>query len=63
MFSKFLEGFASIVPFFYRSNPSIRYYPEDIYVNDWRIVGNLLRKAAREAGKRNSRYDSRSSKR
>jgi hypothetical protein len=49
MFKRFLEGFISIVPFFYRNNPKASYYPEDIYVNDWRIIGNLLKNVARKA--------------
>lgn len=42
MFYKFLKGFISIFPFYYKYNSDIKYYPEEIYVNDWKIVGNIL---------------------
>jgi hypothetical protein len=57
MFKKFLEGFVSIVPFFYRNNLGIRCYPEDIYVNDWKIIGNLLRNIARKTENNSYRND------
>lgn len=47
MFKQFLNGFISLFPFFYRNNSKIKYYPEYIYVNDWKIIGNLLGTKAR----------------
>ena len=47
MLKKFLSGFASIFPFFYRNNNDIKHYPDDIFVNDWKVIGNILGNIAR----------------
>lgn len=43
MFKKFLDGCCSVLPFFYVYNYDIKHYPDYTYVNDWKIIGNLLR--------------------
>ena len=42
MFKKFLNGVISVIPFFYKRNVEIKFFPEDIYVNDWKIIGNIM---------------------
>lgn len=42
MLDKFLNGFISLIPFFYKNNTEIKYYPDDIYVNDWKKIGNIM---------------------
>lgn len=42
MFKRFLNGFITIFPFYYKNNNNIKHYPDDIFVNDWKIIGNLI---------------------
>ena len=42
MFKRFLNGFITVIPFFYKENNDVKYYPDDIFVNDWKIIGNLI---------------------
>ena len=42
MFKRFLNGFITVFPFFYKENNDIKHYPDDIFVNDWKIIGNLI---------------------
>ena len=42
MFKKFLNGIVSVMPFYYKKNIEIKFFPEDIYVNDWKIIGNII---------------------
>lgn len=44
MFRRFLSGFISCFPFVSLSEDNIKYFPEDIYRNDWRTIGNDIRK-------------------
>ena len=30
------------MPFYYKKNTEIKFFPEDIYVNDWKIIGNII---------------------
>ena len=52
MLKRFFEGFITIFPFIYTDEKLIRYFPEDIYKNDWKNIGNdlktILRKNERE---------------
>lgn len=43
MFKRFLQGFCSVLPFFYVYNYEIKHYPDYTFVNDWKIVGNLIK--------------------
>ena len=47
MFKRFLNGIVSVFPFFYRNNYDMKHYPNDIYVNDWKNIGNILGNIAR----------------
>ncbi len=53
MIKKILNGFVSVLPFFYTNNYDIKHYPDDIYVNDWKnigtILGNITRNKVKEA--------------
>lgn len=42
MFSRFLKGISTLFPFFYIENQEMKYFPEDIYVNDWKMIGNNI---------------------
>ncbi|MDR2760365.1 MAG: hypothetical protein LBB09_00775 [Rickettsiales bacterium] len=42
MLEKFLSGFVTCIPFFYRNNNEAKYYPDDIFVNDWKIIGKII---------------------
>jgi hypothetical protein len=42
MFEKFLNGFITFLPFYYRSNNEVKFYPDDIYVNDWKMIGRVI---------------------
>lgn len=42
MFKKFLNGFITVIPFFYKENNDMKHYPDDVFVNDWKIIGNLI---------------------
>jgi hypothetical protein len=42
MFEKFINGFVTFVPFYYRNNGDVKFYPDDIYVNDWKVVGSII---------------------
>lgn len=52
MFKKFLNGFVTVFPFFYKNNYEIKHYPDDIYINDWKnigtLLGNIVRKKIKE---------------
>lgn len=43
MFRRFLSGFISCFPFVSMSDKDIRYFPEEIYRNDWKTIGNDIR--------------------
>lgn len=43
MFKVFLEGFCSVLPFFYVYNYEIKHYPDYTFVSDWKILGNLIK--------------------
>lgn len=45
MFRRFLSGFTTVFPFSCLDDRAMKYYPEDIYRNDWRNIGSDLRKA------------------
>lgn len=44
MFRRFLSGFASCFPFISFSSRDIKFFPEEIYRNDWKVVGSSIRK-------------------
>ncbi len=39
MFRRFLSGFMTCFPFVCLSDKDIKYFPEEIYRNDWKTVG------------------------
>lgn len=43
MFRRFLSGFMSCFPFVSMSDKDIRYFPEEIYRNDWKTIGIDIR--------------------
>lgn len=43
MFRRFLSGFMSCFPFVCMSDKDIRYFPEEIYRNDWKTIGTDIR--------------------
>ncbi len=43
MFRRFLSGLISCFPFVSMSDKDIRYFPEEIYRNDWKTIGNDIR--------------------
>ena len=47
MLRKFLSGCIGVFPFFYRNNYDMKHYPDDIYVNDWKNIGNIIGNIAR----------------
>jgi hypothetical protein len=42
MFDRFLNGFITFIPFFYKNNTEILHYPDDVYVNDWKVIGRMI---------------------
>jgi hypothetical protein len=49
MFEKFLNGFITFIPFYYRNNNDIKCYPDDIFVNDWKIIGRIITQSVRKS--------------
>lgn len=43
MFARFLSGMFSCFPFSCISHKDIKYFPRDIYKNDWKAVGDDLK--------------------
>ena len=43
MFRRFLSGFITCFPFICLSDKDIKYFPEDIYRNDWKTVGTDMK--------------------
>jgi len=60
MFKRFLSGFITFLPFVCLSDKPIRYFPEELYRNDWKSLGYNLRKIlktklnAKKAGEENN---------
>jgi hypothetical protein len=52
MLKRFLSGFISIMPFITRNKKSVNYFPDEIYKNDWKIIGNDLLKILRNLEKK-----------
>lgn len=44
MLKRFFSGFVTFLPFVCLSDKPIRYFPEEIYRNDWKTIGYSLRK-------------------
>ena len=44
MFRRFLSGFITCFPFVCLSSKNIKYFPEEIYKNDWKIIGSDIRR-------------------
>jgi hypothetical protein len=55
MFKRFLAGFISVLPFVYLTNENIKNYPKDVFVNDWRVIGGLIRKIISKKEKNDSK--------
>lgn len=43
-FRRFLSGIMTCFPFICLSDKDIRYFPEEIYRNDWKTIGTDIRK-------------------
>ena len=43
MFRRFLSGLISCTTFVSMLDKDIRYFPEEIYRNDWKTIGNDIR--------------------
>lgn len=43
MFKRFLEGFITVFPFICIDEKLISYFPDEIYRNDWKNVGNIFK--------------------
>jgi len=57
MLKRFFSGFITFFPFICLSDKPIRYFPEEIYKNDWRNIGNALRKILRTKTQEDSNND------
>ena len=44
MFKRFLSGFISCFPIVSLSDKYIKYFPEEIYKNDWKNISLSIRK-------------------
>ena len=42
MLKRFLSGFISIMPFIVKNKKNVNYFPDEIYKNDWKNIGNDL---------------------
>ena len=49
MFKSFLDGFITCIPFISIN----KYYPQSLYRNDWRTIGNDLKKILRKCKENN----------
>jgi len=52
MFKRFLSGFMTCFPFICLSDKDIKYFPEEIYKNDWKSIGNDIRKIVNNNNKK-----------
>jgi hypothetical protein len=44
MFKRFLSGFITFLPFVCLSDKPIRYFPKELFRNDWKSLGYNMRK-------------------
>jgi hypothetical protein len=43
MFRRFLSGFITCFPFICFSDENIKFFPTDVYKNDWKVIGDDIR--------------------
>ena len=53
MFRRFLSGFISCFPFVSFSDKYIKYFPREVYVNDWKVISSDIRKIIKNSSIKN----------
>ena len=57
MIKRFFSGFVTMFPFISLGKRSIMFFPEEVFKNDWRVIGNDIGRILRQKINQNKKVE------